>query len=45
MNTKGGQLIGELSKALILLEGQKILKTYLVMSKKLGDFFQNCMAS
>ena len=45
MNTKGGQLIGELSKVQILLEGHKILKNYLVMSKKLGDFFQNFTAS
>ena len=44
MNTKGGQLIGELSKVQILLEGHKILKHYLVMSKKLGDFLQNFMA-
>ena len=40
MNTKGGQLIGELSKVLILLEGHKILKNYLAMSKKIGIFLK-----
>ena len=33
MNTKGGQLIGELSKVQILLEGHKILKNYLVIGE------------